>query len=363
MAARAIRRPPGPSAGPPGPAHYDRRVTTEATPCVGSGWACDPVYDATGNEVLARVLGWLSDKPLKIAVILLVAFVLNGVLRTLIKRTGDRMADSADRIGEFVPNTLRRSELSGRHEARAATISTVARSVATAIVVLFTATAVLSVLGMSLAALLASAGVVGVALGFGAQNLVRDVLAGWFILVEDRYGVGDVIDAGPPAVGTVERVTLRSTRLRDVNGTVWHVANGEIVRVGNKSQSWSRAVVDVVVSPDADVDAACRILEDVGHELRLDPAWAARVTDEPDVLGVHLMDATGVTLRVVCDTEPASQWPVEREYRLRVIRAFDAAGIPLATAVLPGTGRARRPGGPAATTVGSGDPAGDPPPG
>ena len=112
-------------------------------------------------------------------------------------------------------------------------------------------------LGVSLAALFASAGVLGVALGFGAQNLVRDVLAGWFILVEDRYGVGDTIDAGPPAVGVVERVTLRSTRLRDVNGTVWHVANGEIVRVGNKSQNWSRAVVDVVVSPAADIDRAC----------------------------------------------------------------------------------------------------------
>ncbi len=336
-------------------------MATDVTSCAGSGWACDPVYDATGNEVLARAVGWLSDKPLKILVILAVAFVLNRVLRTLIVRAGDRMADSADRIGEFVPNTLRRSELTGRSEARAATISTVARSVATAIVVLFTATAILSVIGVSLAALLASAGVLGVALGFGAQNLVRDVLAGWFILVEDRYGVGDVIDAGSPAVGTVERVTLRSTRLRDVNGTVWHVANGEIVRVGNKSQSWSRAVVDVVVSPDADVDAACRILDDVGHELRADPTWSSRVTADPDVLGVHLMDATGVTLRVVCDTEPASQWPVEREYRLRVIRAFDAAGIPLATAVLP-SGVGKRPGGPAATSVGSGDPGGDPPP-
>jgi hypothetical protein len=119
------------------------------------------------------------------------------------------------------------------------------------------------VIGVSLAALLASAGVVGVALGFGAQNLVRDVLAGWFILVEDRYGVGDTIDAGAPAVGVVERVTLRSTRLRDVNGTVWHVANGEIVRVGNKSQNWSRAVVDVVVRPEADIDRACALLDEV----------------------------------------------------------------------------------------------------
>lgn len=334
-------------------------ATDAPTFCDASGWACDPIYDATGNEVLARAVGWLSDKPLRIGAILAVAWILNRVLRTVIKRAGERMAANADRLGGFMPNTLRRSELSGRSEARAATISTITRSIATAIVVLVAATAVLSVLGVSLTALLASAGVIGVALGFGAQNLIRDVLAGWFILIEDRYGVGDVIDAGPPAVGTVERVTLRSTRLRDQNGTVWHLANGEILRVGNKSQSWSRAVVDVVVSPDADVDRACDLLGEVGHELREDPAWASRVTAEPEVLGVHLMDAAGVTLRVVCETEPASQWPVEREYRLRVLRAFDAEGIPLATME-----RAMRQLGVPGSTplVGSGDPTGDPPP-
>jgi small-conductance mechanosensitive channel len=338
-------------------------VTDTAAACARSGWACEPVYDATGNETLARAVGWLSDKPLKILVILGVAWILNRILRTVIKRAGERMAANADRLGGFVPNTLRRSELSGRSESRAATISTITRSIATTIVVVIATTALLSVLGVSLAALLASAGVIGVALGFGAQNLVRDVLAGWFILIEDRYGVGDVIDAGPPAVGTVERVTLRSTRLRDQNGTVWHVANGDVVRVGNKSQSWSRAVVDVVVSPDADVDRACDLLGEVGHGMREEPEWSVRVRGEPDVLGVHLMDASGVTLRVVCETEPASQWPVEREYRRRVLRAFDAEGIPLATMEramrqLGGAGLPPTPG-----AAGSGDPAGGPPAG
>ena len=303
---------------------------TSESVCRGDGWACEKVYDATGNEVLAHILGWLSDKPLKILLILVVAWIANRVLRRLIKRAGEQMATSADRLGEFVPNTLRRGDRAGRYEARTATISTVARSIATGIVVLFTVTAVLSVLGVSLAALFASAGVLGVALGFGAQNLVRDVLAGWFILIEDRYGVGDIIDAGPPAAGVVERVTLRSTRLRDQNGTVWHVANGEIVRVGNKSQSWSRAVVDVVVSPDADIDRACEVLAAVGHTLFTDEHWSTRVTAEPQVLGVHLMDPTGVTLRVICETEPASQFDVEREFRRRVLRAFDTEAIPLA---------------------------------
>lgn len=335
-------------------------MAADPTFCDRSGWACSPVYDATNNEPLARAVGWLSAKPLQIVVILVGAFVVNRLLRTIIRRGGERMAQNADRLGGFVPNTLRRSDGFGRSEARTATISTVARSIATAIVAVLALTALLGVLGVSVAALLASAGVIGVALGFGAQSLVRDVLAGWFILVEDRYGVGDVIDAGPPAVGTVERVTLRSTRLRDVNGTVWHVANGEILRVGNKSQSWSRAVVDVLVSPQADVDLACEILGQVGRELHEDPEWADRVTAEPDVLGVHLMDSTGVTLRVVCDTEPASQWPVEREYRRRVLRAFDAAHIPLATVAMGAPGRF---GAGGAASVGSGDPAGDPPPG
>ena len=196
----------------------------------------------------ARVVGWLSEKPLQIAAILAIGYLANRVVRSLIARTGRRMADSADRIGGYMPNGLRTREVDGRAVARAATMSTIARSMATAVVAVVAAAWILAVLGVSLAAILASAGVLGVALGFGAQNMVRDVLAGWFILVEDRYGVGDVIDAGAPAVGTVERVTLRSTRLRDINGTVWHVANGEIARVGNKSQSWSRAVIDVAVT-------------------------------------------------------------------------------------------------------------------
>ena len=295
-------------------------ATDPAAYCVERGWACEPVLEATDNEGLANVAGWLSEKPLTIAAILGVAWIANRILRRLIKRGGDRMMDNADRFGDLMPDRFRRAESVGRAAARGEAISTVARSIATSIVVI--------------AALFASAGIIGVALGFGAQNLVRDVLAGWFIVVEDRYGVGDTIDAGPPALGVVERVTLRSTRLRDVNGTVWHVANGEILRVGNKSQNWSRAVVDVVVTPQADVDRACELLEQVGLELRDDPEWGERVTGTPDVLGVHLMDPTGVTLRVIYDTEPASQFTVEREYRKRVLRAFELEGIPLATAPL-----------------------------
>ena len=347
---------------------YDPAVA-EPSFCVDAGWACEPVWDATGNETLATAVGWLSEKPLQIAAILALAYLANRVIRSLIQRTGRRMAENADRLGGYVPDGLRTREVDGRAVARAATMSTIARSMATAVVSVVAAAWILAVLGVSLAAILASAGVLGVALGFGAQNVVRDVLAGWFILVEDRYGVGDVIDAGPPAVGTVERVTLRSTRLRDINGTVWHVANGEILRVGNKSQSWSRAVVDVVVAPDADLERARQILGDVGEELQADPEWTSLVSSAPNVLGVQRIDPTGVTLRVIIDTAPGEQFPVEREYRLRVLRAFDAGHVPLAAPYaggVPGAGpgapaRPGAAGGP--PSVGSGDPGGDPPPG
>lgn len=307
------------------------RFGASADSCADTGWACEPVLEATGNEAFASAIGWLSEKPLQILLVVGVALVLNRVVRWLVRLAGDRMMDSADKLGEYMPNRLTSASSRDRAAARGSTISSIAGSVATAIVVVIATGAILKTLGVSLGALFASAGVVGVALGFGAQTLVRDVLAGWFIIVEDRYGVGDTIDAGAPAVGVVERVTLRSTRVRDLNGTVWHVANGEIVRVGNKSQNWSRAVVDVVVDPGADIDQATDLLGTVGAQLVADPVWGSRLTGNPDVLGVHLMDPTGVTLRVVCKTEPASQFQVEREYRLRVLRAFEAAGIPLAT--------------------------------
>ncbi|HTO00563.1 MAG TPA: mechanosensitive ion channel family protein [Microthrixaceae bacterium] len=312
------------------------------TYCVDRGWACESVLEATGNERLAAVLGWLSEKPLTILAIVVVAWLANRILRRVIRKIGEGMMVNADKVGDFVPSRFRRADDIGRSNARGEAVSTVARSVATTAVVLTSLAAILSELGVSLAALFASAGVAGVALGFGAQNLVRDVLAGWFIVVEDRYGVGDTIDAGSPAVGVVERVTLRSTRVRDINGTVWHVANGEIVRVGNKSQNWSRAVVDVVVAPTADVDQACSILEAVGRNLHDDPEWSPRLKGRAEVLGVHLMDPTGITLRVIQSTAPAGQFPVEREFRKQVIKAFEEQGVPLATVPQmnqPGSGR------------------------
>jgi small conductance mechanosensitive channel len=189
---------------------------------------------------------------------------------------------------------------------------------------------VLDALGVELAPLLASAGVVGIAIGFGAQSLVKDFFSGFFLLFEDQLGVGDVVDLGD-AAGTVEAVSLRRTRLRDVNGTVWHVPNGEIRRVANRSQYWARAVVDVVIAPEADVRQATEVIRRVVAELWEDPQWRADgVTEPPEVWGVEQIGLDGVTLRTVVTTAPARQWAIARELRLRVKEALDAAGVPMA---------------------------------
>ena len=188
---------------------------------------------------------------------------------------------------------------------------------------------ILGDLGINLAPLLASAGVVGIAIGFGAQNLVRDYLSGVFMLVEDQYGVGDVITVGD-ATGTVETVTLRITRLRSVNGIVWHIRNGAIEKVGNESQGWARAVLDFPVPYTADLATIRALLADAAEGMWNEPVWRTVMIETPEVWGAQQVDMTPpptVTMRVVVKTAPLRQWEVEREMRARVKAALDAAGI------------------------------------
>jgi len=202
----------------------------------------------------------------------------------------------------------------------------VLRSIGSAGIFLVAFLLVLGEFGINLAPLLAGAGIAGVAIGFGAQSLVKDFLSGIFMLLEDQYGVGDVIDVGE-ASGAVESVTLRSTRLRDVNGTVWHVPNGEIRRVGNMSQQWARAVVDVSVPYGTDVREATQVVREAAAVLRADDEWAPRIQADPEVLGVEALGADGMSLRVSVQTEPGQQWAVMRELRLRLREALDSSGF------------------------------------
>ena len=151
---------------------------------------------------------------------------------------------------------------------------------------------------MNIAPIIASAGILGIALGFGAQSLVKDFLSGVFMIFEDQFGVGDVIDVGA-ASGTVEAVSLRVTRLRDLDGTVWYVPNGEILRVGNKSQNWSRAVVDIGVGYDEDLARAKQVLAEVAHDLWEDEDFRSVIIEEPEVTGVEALNPDAITLRVL----------------------------------------------------------------
>jgi small conductance mechanosensitive channel len=219
--------------------------------------------------------------------------------------------------------------LSERRRQRAETIGSILRSITSFAVLGLAFVLVLGELGINLAPIIASAGIVGIALGFGAQNLVKDFLSGIFMVLEDQYGVGDIIDLGE-ASGTVEAVGLRTTRLRDVHGTVWYVRNGEIIRVGNKSQGFAQVVLDVPMSHKADLERAGQLMKATADALWQDEDWQEYVLEEPKYLGVEQINADAVVLRLTVKTRPGEQWRVGRELRLRIKERFDSAEVELA---------------------------------
>src|SRR3954465_7924650 len=235
-------------------------------------WLCSSVYRITGDSDAADVADALS-KPIRIVVVLLAAWILVRITRVLTRRLVRHLSGSVEKLASIrgvsfvdtgpMPQARRtqRAETAGRarRPQRAETVGAVVRSVVSITIWAIALLTVLEILGINLGPLIAGAGIAGVALGFGAQSLVKDFLSGMFMLMEDQYGVGDVIDVGV-ATGSVEGVSLRTTRLRDVDGVVWHVPNGTILRVGNKSQQGSRAVVDVPVSFQTDIAAATEVI-------------------------------------------------------------------------------------------------------
>ncbi|HSV64724.1 MAG TPA: mechanosensitive ion channel family protein [Mycobacteriales bacterium] len=216
--------------------------------------------------------------------------------------------------------------LSERRKQRAETLGSILRSITSFAVLALALMLILGELGLNLGPIIASAGIVGVALGFGAQNLVKDFISGVFMLLEDQYGVGDVIDVGE-ATGSVEEVGLRVTRLRDIYGTVWYVRNGEIIRVGNKSQGFARVVLDVPVAQGADLERAGHIMRETAETLRADDDWSQSVLEDPKYLGVEQINPDGVVLRLTVKVRPGEQWRVGRELRRRIIDRFDAEDV------------------------------------
>jgi small conductance mechanosensitive channel len=295
-------------------------------------WLCATVYRITDDANAADVADALS-KPIRILVVLLGAWILVRITRALTRRLVKHLSGSVERIANLrgVSFVDTGPMPQARRQQRAETIGAVVRSVVTIAIWSVAILTVLEILGINLAPLIAGAGIVGVALGFGAQSLVRDFLSGMFMLMEDQFGVGDVIDTGV-ATGTVEGVSLRTTRVRDIDGVVWHVPNGTIQRVGNKSQQWARAVVDVPVTFEVDIAAATEVIRGVTDEVWHDPEFASIILAEPSVLGVESFAPGRVVIRVVVRTRPQEQWRVERALRTRIKAALDAAGIALPSA-------------------------------
>ncbi|WP_284328760.1 mechanosensitive ion channel family protein [Demequina litorisediminis] len=217
-----------------------------------------------------------------------------------------------------------------RRRQRAHTIKRVLDSALAILIVILLLMTVLNVLGVPVGPMLASAGILGVALGFGAQSLVKDVLAGVFMLIEDQYGVGDVVDLGE-ASGSVEEVGLRCTRLRALDGTVWYIPNGEITRVGNMTRLWSRVMIEVRFAYDTDVEAAKGAMIDaVTAAAQESESVASALLGDAEVAGIESLEYNAVMLRLMCQVNPAMQWDVQREVRREMRRIFAERGIRLA---------------------------------
>lgn len=258
-----------------------------------------PELTATGLRIVAAlVVGWLAFWALK-----------------LLLRRIERSIEPAE------------GGLLSVQEQRTKTLLSLVRSMGIVVILVLMVFMVLGALGINLGPLLAGAGVIGLAVSFGAQSLVKDVISGLFILFENQYGVGDVIRLDSTVSGAVERMTLRVVVLRDVHGVVHIVPNGEIKRVSNLTRTWARAVLDVGVAYKEDADRVMEVLREVGRGLQEDPEWKHFLVEEVTVPGIESFGESSVNIRVMAKTVPLKQWDVARELRRRIKRRFDEDGI------------------------------------
>ena len=256
--------------------------------------------------------GELPRTLIRVAVIWLLAWFAIRVIHLIARRIIAAVDDGDD-------STLTAAEKRGQ------TIAQLLRSVGRVAVLGLTVLLTLDVF-FDIGPLLAGAGILGLAVSFGAQSLVKDVISGFFILVENQFVVGDVVEAAGKS-GTVERMTLRVVMLRDLRGVLHIVPNGQIAAVSNFTRSWSRAVVEVNVAYSTDVDHAIAVLQDEAQRFGADATWQARLEGAPDVLGVEQFGENGVTIRVLLRTTPGAQWEVGREFRRRIKNRLDREGI------------------------------------
>jgi small conductance mechanosensitive channel len=284
------------------------------------------------NTSASDVWEFLQGVPLQILIILVLAVVIRIILVRILDRIVKRMSAQGrrERLGETrrAERTQELSEvlMSQRRSQRAEAIGTLLRSIITATVVIIALLLILPILGIDIAPLLASAGVLGVALGFGAQSLVKDYLSGIFLVFEDQYGVGDLVDLGE-AVGVVEDITLRVTRLRDLSGVVWYVRNGEILRVANQSQGWTLAAIDIPVAYDENLDVVREAVQTVAEDMYADPQFDEMLLGKPSYAGVESVSGEAVFIKVLAKAAPEKQIPLTRAIRARIKEEFDRRGV------------------------------------
>ena len=298
-----------------------------------------PLEDVTDQvtEKAGTWFDWIVGAPLQSLITVVAGVVLLAVLRWLITRAVRSVVAGGSTVRRHARRLLMKTRVGGesdqfavaRRVQRAETMGSVLRSAAALVIGIVVITVIANINHWELGPVLASAGVVGVALGFGAQTLVKDFLSGLFILIEDQYGVGDVVNLGE-ATGTVEAVGLRVTQLRDLSGTLWYVRNGEILRVGNMTQGWSRALVEVLVPSDVDTDRATEVLEGAARDVADDEGLGPHLLGEPEVTAFEDLSAEHIRLRLLIKVAPAQQWVVQRALRGRIRERFAASGIPLA---------------------------------
>jgi moderate conductance mechanosensitive channel len=297
-------------------------------PAEEAHWLCLWVLETTESEGLAR-LALVGVAVLRVVLIVVLAFVATQLIRRGVSRFGTRMEHTIEArlAAAYEQGTISDTQrFRSRRFQRLHAITGVIRGALDAVVWITAILLILSVLGVRLQPILAGAGLASIIIGFGAQQLIRDVLAGIAMLIEDQYGVGDWIEVDGK-IGRVERVGLRSTAFRDVDGVVHHVLNGYIERVGNLSQEWARATFDVPLALDSDVPAAKAVIERVATGLASDPLWGQDVIGPPEIWGVQSFGPTGLTIRVVIPTISLRNWDVTRQLRERLHRAFDEEGL------------------------------------
>jgi len=261
----------------------------------------------------SKIEGWLITSGLRIVVMAIVLWIFIKIVRAVGRRIIRHVEDDD-------PTTK------NEREKRAETLVRILNGSARVIALLAMLYVVLKELGVNVTPLLAGAGIAGIAIGFGAQSIVKDLFHGFFILLENQYRVGDFVKIGTVS-GLVEEINLRTTVLRDIEGIKHVIPNGQVQTVSNMSFAWSRAVLDVGVSYDADIDKATAVMKETAMQMRAEPEFAQRIIEDPEVLGVESFGDHAVVLRLIMKTAPLSQWAVAREFRKRLKGAFDRAGI------------------------------------